>query len=245
MLPAVFAVFLALAPQSSERMDYVLSKFVSNGFSRQEAAAFFQDPRLKLYPTRIVQPRKIDWDKIIARLVSSASVKRGKDFLLQHHDPLLAAEEKFGVPKEVIAALLGLESNFGKNTGSYTTFNIFYTSLMRREEEKRWKWAGDNLASLAAYCRNINSDCFEIQGSYGGALGPAQFLPQSVENFGYDGNGDSLVNPFDIHDAIFSAANFLVKHGWHEGHAKALGRYYGSSQGYPRAVLAYAEAIQQ
>ncbi len=245
MLQAAFAFFLVLAPQSNERMDYAVSQLIENGFSRQEAEAFFQDPRLKLYPPRTVQARKIDWDQIIARLVSPASVKRGKDFLLQHRDQLLAAEKKFGVPKEVITALLGLESNFGKTTGNYTTVNIFYTTLVRREEEKRWKWAGDNLASLAAYCRNIQSDCFEIQGSYAGALGPAQFLPQSVEAYGHDGNGDNLVNPFDINDAIFSAANFLVKHGWQEDQTKALGRYYGSSRGYPRAVLAYAETIQQ
>jgi membrane-bound lytic murein transglycosylase B len=53
------------------------------------------------------------------------------------------------------------------------------------------------------------------------------------------------VDPFLMEDAIASAANYLVKHGWQEDQTQALGKYYGSSQGYPRAVFAYAEALRR
>jgi membrane-bound lytic murein transglycosylase B len=90
----------------------------------------------------------------------------------------------------------------------------------------------------------MDSDCFEVRGSYGGAMGAAQFLPYSVIAFGADGNGDNRVDPFLMEDAIISAANFLVVHGWHEDKERALARYYGSGDGYPRAVFAYAEALR-
>lgn len=232
-----------LGPQESPRVEYVISRLLDNGFSRQEAETFFLDPRLQAYPPRVIQPRKIDWDQIIAGLLAPASVRRGMEFLAEQEDALGRAEETYGVEKEVLAAIVRVESNFGQNAGRYIVFNAYYTFLIQSAEERRWKWAAENLVSLAAYCKSRSEDCFEVRGSYAGAMGPAQFLPSSVEKFGRDGNGDALVNPFEFADALFSAANFLIEHGWREDKMQALGKYYGSSNGYPRAILAYAEAL--
>ena len=245
MLAAFLAIFLASNPAPNERVEYVLSELVGNGFSRQEAEAFFNDSRLKMYPPIEVAPRKIDWDKLIAQLVAPESIGRGEKFLRDYSDILNRAQQDFGVDKEVLVGLLRLESNFGANTGNYVVFNVFYTSMMRSEEERRWKWFAENLIALAVYCKNTRNDCFRVQGSYGGALGPAQFLPKSAELYGADGDGDGVVDLAKPLDAIYSAANFLVKHGWHDDKAAALGKYYGSANGYPRAVLAYTEALKQ
>ena len=243
MLPAVLALLLAGSPGESERVDYVVSKLLDNGVPRQEVEALFRDPRLTTYAPRVIRPRKIEWDRLIARLVSPESVSRGSRFLAEHDEVLTRAEEKFGVAKEILAGILRIESNFGNNTGRYITFNVFYTALLGSTEEKRWKWAAANLVSLVAYCRTAGMDCFEVRGSYAGAMGPAQFLPVSLEMHGADSNGDNLADPFDTGDAIFSAANFLAANGWRENKIQALGKYYGSAEGYPRAVLAYAEAL--
>ena len=245
MGPVILMGLLLAGPAADPRVEYVVSQLVSQGFSRQEAETLFRDPRLKAYPPREVAPRKIDWDQIIAGLLRPASVQQGHDFVAQHSALLAEAEQKFGVRKEVLTALLRMESNLGKNTGNYVALNVFYTRLIQSDEERRWKWAGDNLVALAVFCRANRTDCFEVRGSYGGALGPAQFLPRSLELYGYDGDGDQFINPFETRDAIFSAANFLVAHGWREDQAVALGKYYGSADGYPRAVLAYAEALKQ
>ena len=243
MLLMILPLVLALGPQQSPRVEYVISQLMGNGFSSQEAEALFSDSRLEAYPPRVIQPRKIDWDQIIAGLVAPGSVRRGREFLAEHSETLRRAEETYGIAKEVIAAVVRLESDFGRNSGRYVVFNAFYTFLIQSEEERRWKWAAENLVALAGYCKASGDDCFALRGSYAGALGPAQFLPASVEKFGKDGNGDGRVNPFDFDDALFSAANFLIEHGWREDRIQALGRYYGSSNGYPRAVLAYAEAL--
>jgi membrane-bound lytic murein transglycosylase B len=239
------AAMLLLAPAEAERVEYVVGQLVESGFTRPEAEALFSDPRLQLYPRREVAQRTIDWDKIIAGLVAPASVKQGSEFVERYRESLTAAEQKYGVDGGVIVALLRLESNLGKNTGSYVAVNIFYTLLSQQEEERRWRWAGDNLAALARWCKSTVDDCFAVKGSYAGALGAAQFLPYSVFQFGVDGNADGVVDPFHMEDAIASAANYLVKHGWHEDQTQALGKYYGSSVGYPRAVLAYAEALKK
>jgi membrane-bound lytic murein transglycosylase B len=244
MTTTLLAMLMLAGPAAKERVDYVVSQLVAKGFTQQEAETLFQDPRLKVLPPRDVAARQIDWDQVIRGLVAPASVRRGGEFLLQYQETFRQAESHYGVDPLVLTALLRLESNLGSNTGNYGTFNVFYTLLATREEARRWQWAGDNLAALASYCKSMDSDCFEIRGSYGGALGAAQFLPYSVIAFGADGNGDNRVDPFLMEDAIISAANFLVEHGWHQDPEQALAKYYGSGQGYPRAVFAYAEALR-
>ena len=244
MQTTLMAVLLLAGPAANERVEYVVTQLLAKGFTQAEAEALFEDPRLKILPPQQVAARQIDWDQVIRGLVAPASVRRGSDFLARYQGTFRQADTKFGVDPMVLTALLRLESNLGSNTGNYGTFNVFYTLLSTRPEERRWQWAGDNLAALADYCKSMGSDCFEIRGSYGGALGAAQFLPYSVIAFGADGNGDNRVDPFLMEDAIISAANFLVVHGWHQDPEEALAKYYGSGQGYPRAVFAYAEALR-
>ncbi len=245
MFPATFALFLALSPSVSERVAYVVEQLAENGFSRPEAEALFRHRRLKIYAPKKVAPHKIDWQEFIANLVAPASVHRGADFLARNRQVLSDAEQRFGVDKETLSALVRVETNFGKNTGKYVAFNVFYTSLVRNEEESRWKMAAENLVSLAGYCKRLHKDCFRIKGSYAGAIGLAQFLPHTLEFYGFDGNGDGIVDAFHVADAIFSAANFLVQHGWQDDKTQALGKYYGSPEGYPRAVLTYADSLRQ
>jgi peptidoglycan lytic transglycosylase B len=252
MLTVLFAMLLLQAPvssasgaaASSDRVDYVVAQLVKGGYTQQDAEALFQDKRLEVLPPQKVQPREIDWDAVIAALVAPPSVARGAAFLTQYKAALEQGEKKYGVDPALLTAVLRLESNLGLNTGNYVAFNVLYTLLTQQTEERRWRWAGDNLAALAAYCKSRGADCFQFRSSYAGALGPAQFLPFSVREYGVDGNGDNIVDPFQMEDAIVSAANFLAQHDWEEDPAEALAQYYGSREGYVRAVFAYAGALR-
>jgi membrane-bound lytic murein transglycosylase B len=253
MIATLIAIFFSVvlsAPAHAanlppERTEYLLSQMEARGVPRAVAETLLEDGRLEVFPPRVVAPREIDWDKVIAGLVSPASVRSGVEFINKYEAALDGAERQYGVDREIIAGLLRTESNFGRSTGNYVAFNVFYTLLVQREEERRWKFAADNLAALAAFCQRRGGDCFEVKGSYGGALGAAQFLPFSVIEWGVDGNGDQVVNPYEMEDAIHSAANFLVKHGWHDDATASLGKYYGQTIGYPRAVQEYAEALRK
>ena len=253
MIAAIFALILSVVsgvavraeslPQ--ERTEYLLSQMEAQGVPRDRAEALLGDHRLEVFPPRVVAAREIDWDKVIAGLVAPASLRTGVDFINKYEDALNQAEQRYGVDREIIAGLIRTESNFGRNTGNYVVFNVFYTLLIQREEERRWKFAADNLAALAAFCQRRGGDCYDVKGSYGGALGAAQFLPFSVLEWGADGNGDAVIDPYTMEDAIHSAANFLVHHGWHEDATAALGKYYGQTIGYPRAVETYAAALRR
>ena len=253
MITVLVAIFLSLASGvivraeslPPERTQYLLSQMEAKGVPRDRAEVLLEDARLEVFPPRVVAARDIDWDKVIAGLVAPTSLRSGVDFINKYEETLTHAERQYGVDREIIAGLLRTESNFGRNTGNYVVFNVFYTLLVQREEERRWKFAADNLAALAAFCQRRGGDCFEVKGSYGGALGAAQFLPFSVIEWGADGNGDQVIDPYKMEDAIHSAANFLVKHGWHENSTAALGKYYGQTIGYPRAVETYAQALRK
>lgn len=244
MAAPILAIFLFFHSPLNSRLIYVVDQLTQAGFSRPEAEALFSNRHLRMYPEQQVAPHKIDWDEFIANIVTPESLKRGRQFLAKNETVLKQAELVFGVEKEALVALIRVETNLGKNTGKYVTFNVFYTSLMRSESEQRWRMAAENLVSLAGYCRRLRKDCFRIRGSYAGAIGLAQFLPHTLEVYGRDGDGNDLVDAFRTPDAIFSAANFLAEHGWQEDKVGALGAYYGSPEGYPRAVLAYADKLQ-
>ena len=136
MLWMILPLALALSPQQNPRVEYVISELVGSGFSQPEAEAFFADPRVKAYPPRTIQPRTIDWDAIIQGLVAPASVRRGKQFLAEHEATLRRAEEAYGVEKEVLTAILRVESNLGQNSGRYVVFNAYYTYLIQSEQER-------------------------------------------------------------------------------------------------------------
>lgn len=226
---------------SNERAVYVSSRLIANGFSNREITTLFEDSRLKLYPP--IKPAGINWGKFIEALLHKWSVGRGKRFLDNHSRLFRDAEGEFSVEREYIASIVRVETDFGDNLGNYVTLNVFYTALVTKSAPK-WRAAADNLVALVIYCRKLKVDCFSIKGSYAGAFGIPQFLPTSAIAYGYDGDGDGRVDLFNVNDAIPSTANFLVKHGWHKNRSNALARYYGSSNGYPRAVILYASAIK-
>src|SRR5690242_5312772 len=115
MFPATLALFLALTPSVSKRVAYVIDQLTQNGFTRREARALFHNRRLKPYPPVEVAPHKIDWDAFIASLVAPSSLDRGAEFLEKNRAALGDAEQKFGVEKEFLVALLRVESNLGTN----------------------------------------------------------------------------------------------------------------------------------
>ncbi|HWP85487.1 MAG TPA: lytic murein transglycosylase, partial [Terriglobia bacterium] len=184
MRTSFLMALLVVMPSSHERVQYVVSQLLQKGFTQAEAEAYFQDPRLRLLPRPQVAPRPVDWDAVIRGLLAPASVREGSQFLTRYEETLRQAEASYGIEPALLTAIVRLESNLGKNTGNYVAFNVFYTLLAQQEEERRWRWAGDNLAALVAYCKAAKADCFEVRGSYAGALGAAQFLPYSVLQFG-------------------------------------------------------------
>jgi len=238
MLQLLLAASLSHSAQSS--LLVVKKKLKTQGFTQTQISKFFSDPRLKVYTQQTIASKPVDWSAYQSQLLLPASVDAGAAFIKAHQAVFDRAEKTYGVPKEMIAAIMRVETNFGLYTGSKIVPNVFYSFLAHNQKVK---WAESNLVATLVYARQEKVSPFTLKGSYAGAIGFPQFLPSSILTYGVDGNGDKKVNLFDVADAAPSLANFLAKHGYANDQSKALTSYYGSSVGYPDAAIAYAKAL--
>ncbi|MDB5815369.1 MAG: Lytic murein transglycosylase [Rhodocyclales bacterium] len=154
------------------------------------------------------------WQRYRSRFLDRARIEGGRRFLAENMTTLKAAEEQYGVPKEIIAAIIGVETVYGRNTGNFNTVAALATlafdyppraDLFRRELESLF---------LLAHERGVNA--LDFKGSYAGAIGLPQFLPSSIRAFAVDFDHDGVIDLRNSSaDAIGSVASFLSQNGWH------------------------------
>jgi membrane-bound lytic murein transglycosylase B len=153
------------------------------------------------------------WQAYRSRFVEPKRIAAGRRFMRVHVAELAAAEARFGVPVEIITAIIGVETIYGKHMGRFGTFAALTTlafdyppraDLFRRELEELLLLAREEQRNPLAYT-----------GSYAGALGLPQFLPSSRRRYAIDFDGDGRIDLTNSPaDAIGSVANFLARHGW-------------------------------
>ena len=153
------------------------------------------------------------WQAYRGRFVEPKRIAAGRRFMLTHATELAAAEERFGVPTEIIAAIIGIETIYGKQLGRFNTFAALTTLAF--DYPPRAELFRKELEELLLLAREEDHSPLSYTGSYAGALGLPQFLPSSRRrlaiDFDSDGRIDLAASPAD---AIGSVANFLVEHGW-------------------------------
>ena len=153
------------------------------------------------------------WDDYKAIFLKKKRIVDGKKFIKKNIDTLERAEKEFGVPKEIITAILGVETNFGNNMGSYRVIDSLTT--LGFDDPRRSKFFRSELIQLFLLTRENNLDILKIKGSYAGAMGYSQFISSSYRAYAIDYDGDGYVDLFNsIDDAIGSIANYLKRHGW-------------------------------
>ena len=160
--------------------------------------------------------KTFSWEKYRKRLVSPMRIENGKKFLNAYMTEFIAAEKEFGVPKEIIASIIGIESSYGTIKGSTRVIDSLAT--LSFDYPRRSKFFKIQLENFLLLSREENFDPLEVNGSYAGAMGFGQFLPESYRrlaiDFDEDGIRDIINNPAD---AIGSVANYLMKNGWQKG----------------------------
>lgn len=156
------------------------------------------------------------WQRYRARFLDRTRIEGGVDFWAEYEPLLQMAEERYGVPAEIIVAIIGVETVYGRHTGNFETLSALTTlafdyppraDLFRRELEHLFLLARDQGRTAASY-----------YGSYAGAIGYPQFLPSSVRSYAVDFDEDGKID-FESSpiDAIGSVANYLQVHGWQPG----------------------------
>ena len=156
---------------------------------------------------------KKSWARYLAAHVGEVRVSEGYEFLRQHRNAFHVATEQSGVPANIIAAIIGVETRYGKYTGNFPALETLTTLAF--ESPRRTDFFKRELESLLIMGRQGVIDLKQSKGSYAGALGLPQFMPSSWRSYaqGYQrkDRADLINNP---RDAIVSVGNFLKVHGW-------------------------------
>ncbi len=145
--------------------------------------------------------------------VTAKTIATGKKKLLEHRRLLDRVEAEFGVDREVIVAIWGIESRFGTHRGSFPVFetlNTLFDAYPRRSSFFRTQ-----LIHFLVVCRENGLDPLQIKGSYAGAFGQPQFIPSSFNEYAVSFDDDEIRDVFDSIDDIFaSIANYLRRFHW-------------------------------
>lgn len=183
---------------------------------------------------------KKNWIAYRKRFIEPIRLKAGKAFWEQNQAYLSKVEQDSGVPAEVIVAIIGIETIYGRQTGNFRVKDVLSTLAFSYPETpnkaSREQLFKDQLQELILLCwseaggvlpaqnssQGLNTvrfnACLNQNSSYAGAIGLPQFMPSSIRSFAVDGDGDGHIDlKQSPKDAIASVANFMKKHGWQPG----------------------------
>ncbi len=171
---------------------------------------------------RIASPSEgLPWYKYRKIFLTDARIDAGVQFWKDNAAALAAAEQKYGVPPEIIVAIIGVETQFGKNTGNHRVIDAL--STLAFAYPPRSKFFLSELENFLLLCRDEHISPADPLGSYAGAMGLPQFMPSSFRTYAVDFNSDNHRDIWhDNSDAIASVANYFAQHHWQSGQAIAV-----------------------
>lgn len=216
-LPCVALADAALLARADVQR-YIDEQVATGRFNRPELEAVFanveQKPNILAILDRPSTSRP--WYQFRSSFYNERLLNNGVAFWREHQDALVQAEKQYGVPPEMIVAILGIETNYGRNTGSFRVVDALAT--IGFNYPRRAAYFRDELTQLLLLAHEEGLDPLTLKGSYAGAMGWPQFMPSSFRKWAvdFDGSGhrDIWNNP---NDAIGSVANYFHLHGWIHG----------------------------
>jgi len=205
------------------------------------------------------------------QFLKTAVVSKGKQYTEQHRDSLEKAYRQFGVPPSVVVAILCVETRLGTWTGKYPAVNVLSTTAMGKDPQvqekiyasfkeppsksefdqdmvprlvRRAEWGYRELKAFLEYTSAMKLDPLAIKGSVAGAIGIPQFMPSNISHYGYDGEGDGVIDLYNHADAIASVAYYLHAHHWNLKDPREVILRYNRSSYYADTVLALAKKLE-
>lgn len=189
------------------------------GFEREQLLALFaetnrQDSIIDAMnrPAEKTKP----WYEYREIFLNDKRAKQGVVFYREHQQTLERAEAEMGVPAEIIVAIIGVETYYGRIAGSYRVIDAL--STLAFDYPRRSEFFTKELKNYLMLTRDQRMDPLTLTGSYAGAMGYGQFMPSSYRSYAVDFDDDGVAdiwnNPVD---AIGSVANYFKAHGWNEG----------------------------
>ena len=167
-------------------------------------------------------PQQKNWAAYRARFLTECRIQAGVRFWQTHADTLTKAEQVFGVDASYIVGILGVETFYGQNMGTYPLMDVLTTLSLRfptqhPQAAERQAFFEDELGHYLRQQRT-QPNASKPKGSYAGAIGWPQFMPSSVARFAVDFDGDGRIDLINSPvDAIGSVANYFKAYGWQTG----------------------------
>ena len=189
---------------------------ISQGVISQALSGVTQDPAVLSFDRRQRGTFNKTFEQYVATRVGSGRVNTGKAMLQRHAALLSRVQQRFGVPPEIIVAIWGLESDFGK--GDIGKMPVIRTLATMAHDCRRTElFQGELLAALKIVQRG-DLPLRDLVGAYAGELGQTQFLPSSYIKYGVDFDGNGHVDlRHSVPDVLASTANLLKTDGWRAG----------------------------
>lgn len=229
---AVLAALLLFTPHTQARADYlsrpdvrsfIESMQAEHGLDLVELERVLGDAQFQPTVVRLIGPDRQQsapqvrsYPAYRTRFLTSSRIAAGAQYWDAYEAHLRRAEEEFGVPAEVILGIIGVETAFGQNTGSFRVVDTLATIAF--DGPRRQEYFRDELKEFLLLARETSIDPLSIKGSYAGAMGLPQFMPSSYRRYAIDFDGDGIVDlAGSAVDAIGSVASYLRAYGWVTG----------------------------
>ncbi|MDA8482200.1 MULTISPECIES: lytic murein transglycosylase B [Pseudomonas] len=204
---------------SPQVAEFVAEMTRDYGFAGEQLVDLFREVERKQSildaisrPAERVKP----WKEYRPIFITPARIQKGVTFWNQHADALARAEKEYGVPAQVIVAIIGVETFYGGNTGNFRVIDAL--STLGFDYPPRADFFRKQLKEFLLLAREEQVDPLMLKGSYAGAMGLPQFMPSSFRAYAVDFDGDGHIdiwnNPVD---AIGSVASYFKRHGWVHG----------------------------
>lgn len=201
--------------------EFIVEMVAKHGFVAAEIDAMFAYVRRDDSVLRLIAPPppsdfRRSWRRYRARFLDPVRIREGVRFWRENESWLALASARYGVPPEIIVAIIGVETVYGRITGDFRVVDALATLAF--DYPRRAEYFRGELEQFLLYVRDEQLDAFSLRGSYAGAIGLPQFMPGSIRRYAIDLDGDGHIDlRGNTADAIGSVGNFLAAHGWRSG----------------------------
>lgn len=223
--------------KNESTLQFIDEMAAEEGFDKVELASLFSQVEKKqsiIDAMNRPAEKVLTWAEYRKIFLRQSRIKGGVSFWRKNADVLAAAEAKYGVPAEIIVSIIGVETQYGGNTGSFRVMDAL--STLAFDYPRRSPFFTSELKHFLILAREQDQAPLELKGSYAGAMGLGQFMPSSYRAYAADYDEDGFIDIWSNEaDAIWSVANYLARHGWKKGELITLTAT--ASKGYDESVV--------
>jgi membrane-bound lytic murein transglycosylase B len=251
------------------------NRLIADGFDSDRIQAIFASPAVAFEEGGVSayfmhSEARLNYEQF----TQPGNISSARSYMREHQEALALAEQTYGVDKEVITAVILVETRLGTYTGNKLVINTLATlsamtdkqprqaiwdnlpdndrrmsrEAFEKKADQKSAWAYRELKALLTHTEKEGLDPTTIKGSYAGALGVSQFMPSNIAAYGKDGNADGQVDLFVHADAIASIANYLQHYGWKPGLTREQAfkavYHYNHSKYYVNTILEIADKLK-